>query len=97
MTPINRKFIEYLMASYLYYICDLAVLTDSQYDQLCHDLLEGWDEITHRHKSLVTKEDLKAGTGFAIKYPAILECAARQWYRTEVEMKLPPSKETKRK
>jgi hypothetical protein len=80
MTTINRKFIVYLMACYLYYVEDLSVLPDTQFDELCKDLLEHWDEITHFHKHLTTKEDLEAGTGFSIKYPTIVVCAARKWY-----------------
>lgn len=78
---INRKFVLYLMASYLYYEEDISLLTDTQFDELCKELLVHWDDITHYHKHLTTREDLEAGTGFAIKYPMLVVCAARKWYR----------------
>jgi len=90
ITPINRKFIEYLMSSCLYYEEDAHVLSDYQYDVLCKELLEGWDDVDHYHKHLITKEDLQAGTGYAIKYPLIVVGAARLWHRQCVK-----SRETK--
>ena len=78
---INQKFVVYLMSSYLYYVENVHVLSDIDFDHLCKELLDNWDSITHRHKYLVTKGDLEAGTGFAIKYPQIVIGAARRWYR----------------
>lgn len=79
---LNQKFVQYLMSSYLYYVEDAHVLTDTQFDELCKELLDRWDEITHPHKSLTTRDDLAAGTGYAIKYPLIVVGAARAWYRS---------------
>jgi hypothetical protein len=78
---INRKFVEYLMSSYLYYEEGVHVLADTQFDELCKELLDNWDSITHHHKCLTTREDLEAGTGYAIKYPLIVVASARHWYR----------------
>lgn len=77
---INQKFVKYLMSCYLYYEEGRSVLSDAEFDALCKELLERWDEITHRHKALITKEDLEAGTGYAIKYPNIVIGAARHWW-----------------
>lgn len=77
---LNQKFVQYLMASYLYYVENRSILSDTEFDQLCMDLLAGWDQLDHRHKHLTTKEDLEAGTGYAIQYPSIVIGAARHWY-----------------
>lgn len=83
---LRLQFVQYLMSSYLYYDCDSQVLTDPQYDQLCRELLAGWEQFDHQHKHLVTKEDLAAGTGYAIrKYPLILKSAAHQWERDSIK------------
>lgn len=78
---INQKFSIYMMSSYLYYVEHVHVITDVAFDHLCRELLDNWDSITHPHKHLTTKEDLEAGTGYALKYPLIVQSAARQWYR----------------
>lgn len=57
---------EYLLHSYLYYILDQPVIPDEEYDKICKDLYEKWDEINHLHKHLVSKDDLKAGTGYSL-------------------------------
>jgi NAD-dependent DNA ligase len=80
MTP-NKMLAYYLMSCYLYYKHDLAVLSDSDFDELSRELLEHWDEVTHQHKHLVCIDDLKAGTGYAIQYTHMIENAAMQWYR----------------
>lgn len=84
---INQQFKEYLFCSYLYYKEDLSAIPDSHYDSLCDNLLKNWDNITHYHKSLITKSDLEAGTGYAIQYPTIVIGAARAWYRDMMGIK----------
>jgi hypothetical protein len=77
---LNQKFVRYLLSSYLYYVEGRSILTDSEFDALCKELLERWDEVTHRHKHLTSREDLEAGTGYAIQYPSIVIGAARHWW-----------------
>lgn len=62
----------FLIHSYLYYILDSSLITDEEFDELCKDLHDRWDEVEHPHKHLIKKEDLLAGSGYAIpihKYP----------------------------
>lgn len=69
----------YLMASYLYYHRAESLLSDCRYDVLCKQILEWWDEIDHRHKYLLDRDSLKAGTGFYLReqdYPNIAIDAA---------------------
>ena len=79
MTP-NLLYVRYLMSSYLYYNSyPIIPYTDYQFDWLCKELLNRWDEVDHIHKYLTTEEDLKAGTGFAIKFPLIVQNCAIEW------------------
>ena len=71
----------YLMSSYLYYKEDKAVLLDSEFDLVCQRLLDEWDDIVHWHKELINKDDLSAGTGYAIgEYPNRVKYAALSFY-----------------
>jgi len=85
--PIALSFVKsenllvpwYLMASYLYYLKDISLLQDHEYDLVCKEIFERWDKIDHQHKELISKEDLKAGTGFSLReedYPSITKNAA---------------------
>jgi|TARA_R110000823_G_scaffold315253_1_gene446332 hypothetical protein len=71
---------KYLMASYLYYEENVNVIPDTEFDELCKYLLEHHDELTHPHKHLVTKDNLRAGTCLGIEYPSRVKGAAVQWY-----------------
>lgn len=76
---------HYLMASYLYYICDSSPISDAEYDALSKRLVKVWRKIKHPHKRLVEFEALSAGSAFYIReheYPFIVRSAAGQWYRT---------------
>jgi len=67
------------MSGYLYYHADAQVLSDDQYDEICKRLLFEWDNISHPHKRLITRSDLEAGTGYAIKYTNMIKGAAMAW------------------
>jgi hypothetical protein len=64
----------YLMASYAYYEQDDPIVSDSFFDRLAKDLLKEYDRISHRHKSLLTRDMLRAGT-YIGEYPSIVEGA----------------------
>lgn len=69
MSYANYAFGAYLEHSCRYYLFDAPVISDAAYDSLCAALLEQWDEVTHRHKHLVSPDDLHCGSGYAISYP----------------------------
>ena len=69
LTNPNMLVPYYLMFSYAYYKENESLISDSEYDQICRDLITNWDNITHWHKRLLNLESLKAGTGYDIKYP----------------------------
>ncbi|AQT28000.1 hypothetical protein pVa21_058 [Vibrio phage pVa-21] len=71
----------FLTSSYIYYHWDhmRPICTDETFDQICKELLEKWDEIEHKHKHLISKDDLRVGSGFSLKesdYPSIVATVA---------------------
>lgn len=69
----------YLIASYLYHCRDHSLVSDGFYDWLCGELDRRWQWIVHRHKELIDREALRAGTGFYLKqehYPNVIIGAA---------------------
>lgn len=69
----------FLMASYLYYHTNRNLLSDGYYDELSKELLSRWDQIEHRHKHLITKDDLSAGSLYRLReeeYPMLVKAAA---------------------
>ena len=67
----------YLMYSYAYYKENESLISDTEYDDICKQIIEKWDNITHWHKSLLTLDALKAGTGYNIEYPNRVISAAK--------------------
>lgn len=65
----------YLMASYAYYELDDPILSDKAFDELAKFLLNRWDTIKHRHKSLITVDDLKAGSLLRRDFPEVVKDA----------------------
>lgn len=61
----------YLMASYAYYKADDPIFSDSFYDELAKTMLDIWDALEHRHKSLITLDELKAGS-YIGEYPSLV-------------------------
>jgi hypothetical protein len=63
--PLSENTKLYLIHCYLYYVLNSPVVSDSEFDLLCKNLLE--EDSDH---PLISKEDLRAGTGYSIKeYP----------------------------
>jgi NAD-dependent DNA ligase len=75
---------KYLMLSYCYYIRNVSLVSDEEYDVLAKQLLLNWDSFEHQHKYLVSKEDLEAGTLYhlsALSYPLMVIHAAEIWMK----------------
>ena len=66
---INMTVPVYLAACYLYYVRDVSLMCDSDFDAMCREMHDRWGEIRHQHKHLVSLGALRAGTGFGIEYP----------------------------
>lgn len=76
----------YLMAAYAYYVEDDPIMSDWDFDSLAKTLLEEYDTIEHRHKHLVTEDDLRAGT-YLGEYPEIVKGALNHYRVTHLGMK----------
>lgn len=76
---IHRKISYYLIFSYLYYEKDDGIISDHQYDDLCKNLFENFDQVKksdHIHKHLVDKFNLECGSGFGIKFTNLIKSSA---------------------
>ena len=74
--PLSWKFSIYMVTSFLYYQRSKSVITDSDFDRLCVELYENYDDFEHQHKHLVDRGQLRAGTGYDIAYPMMVRNAA---------------------
>jgi NAD-dependent DNA ligase len=72
----------YLMGAYAYYVEDDPIMSDWDFDMLAKHILENYDNITHPHLHLLTKDDLKAGT-YLGEYPLMVKGALNA-YRHQV-------------
>jgi hypothetical protein len=70
---LNLSVPWFLMTSWLYYTKHVSIISDEAFDWLCKTMHDRWDEITHRHKQYITKEDVAAGTGYAINWKIVPE------------------------
>lgn len=84
--PLGGKLQIYLMTSFLYYYMNRSLITDSDFDRLCRELVEGWRGLYHQHKHVTDIEQLRAGTGYAIKYPAMVRNAAMYMLERHYEL-----------
>jgi hypothetical protein len=74
----------FLMASYVYYWENDAILSDDMYDQLCSWLKANLDRLQHPHKHLVSTDMFDIGSAYGLKeheYPLQVKSAARQLQR----------------
>ena len=62
----------YLVCCYAYYEMDESLIPDGDFDDLCKNLLDRFDDLgDHIHKHFLTRENLESGTGFTISdYPS---------------------------
>lgn len=85
---INMTVPYYLMASYAYYVQDDPIFTDGFYDSLAKKILDNWDSITHRHRDVLSKDALEAGS-FLGDYPSIVEGALKSLREQPKSVALP--------
>ncbi len=75
---VNMTVPWYLMAAYGYYHRGFSLLSDPAFDQICLTLQRRWDEIEHRHKHIIDRRDIAAGSCFlpVEAFPPIVKSAA---------------------
>ena len=77
---LDRLFSRVLMCSYMYYDGRIeSPWTDSQYDYACKRLHDEYDNFDHVNKNLLSRESLKTGSGFSIKYTERIRIASEIW------------------
>jgi NAD-dependent DNA ligase len=69
------------MASWLYYNKDVSIMPDAEFDMLCKELLSRFNEIDTQYteRNNLTIDDLRCGTGYALKYTNRDEHGATAW------------------
>lgn len=70
----------WLMAAFMYEVENDPFLSDGCFDWLSAELLAKWDQVEHRHKHMIDREALRAGTGLAAdlqNLPTLVKHAAR--------------------
>lgn len=70
----------WLMAAFMYEVENDPFLSDGCFDWMSAELLAKWDQVEHRHKRLIDREALRAGTGLAAdlqNLPTLVKDAAR--------------------
>lgn len=80
----------FLCTSYLYYEKNESVVSDETFDWLCHEMLERFSSLRHRHKKYVSKEMLEAGTGHTInwdKMPSMIKGGAMDMLKEYYKLK----------
>jgi len=59
---------HYVTYSYMYYQLDCSVISDTDFDMYCKELLKRYNEISEYWKRFISKESLTAGSGFDINF-----------------------------
>jgi NAD-dependent DNA ligase len=78
-----NKMSMYLMAAHAYYVDDDPIISDWEFDNLAKYLLDNYNDIKHPHKSLISEDDLRAGT-YLGPYPEIVKGALNRFRRNEM-------------
>ncbi len=75
---INLGVPIYLSAAWAYYHMDKNFMSDTASDWMARELLKAWPTVAHRHKHLITEDELAAGTLRLAKdkYPEIVKGSA---------------------
>ena len=68
----------FLIAAWAYYVGDVPLLSDAMFDEICRALDAEWNDVEHRHKHLVDRSWLAAGTCLLARnlYPASVRGAS---------------------
>lgn len=81
----------FLVASWSYYVGDHPLISDALFDRICRDLDAEWEAIEHRHKHLIDRAWLTAGTCALAReaYPPSVRGAAAHLARTGAGVEIP--------
>jgi hypothetical protein len=71
----------YYRAGIAYEKGDPSELTDRQWDELCQELLQNWDQIPHEQRRKLVKDDLKSATAMYLphRYEVMCKFTPKVW------------------
>lgn len=72
---VNLSVSHFIMSSFMYYKLNDSYVSDATFDWICQTLITNWDNIQHPHKHLINREDLEAGSGYAVECPPVAICS----------------------
>lgn len=69
----------FVLASYLYYVEDYSIWSDEMFDQHCAFLMRNYDRLPQDLQQRITRDHLKAGTGFDLVFTEEDRVKAHEW------------------
>lgn len=80
-TPVSLLARQVSMAAFLYYCCNVSVIADAEFDSLCQEVADRWDELPAYYQGcLGSPEDLRA-SGHHILISSACYFGALAWYK----------------
>lgn len=79
-----------LMCSFLYYVKEDSIISDSEFDSLIEMMKDKWEILNHRHLHLIAKETVKTNSLFNLKsedYPQIIQHSALRLLKAKKKFK----------
>ena len=69
-----------IMASYLYYRCDVSIMSDGDYDKLSLFIADNWDKLDKQLQWQLGDREAIRSTGMGILITQMGQNAAHAWY-----------------
>ena len=69
-----------IMAAYLYYRCDVSIMSDGDYDKLSLTIAKNWDKLSDQMKWQLGDREAIRSTGMGILITQMGQNAAHAWY-----------------
>ena len=79
-----------IMAAYLYYRCDVAIMSDGDYDKLSLAVAKNWDKLDEQLQWQLGDREAIKSTGMGVLITQMGMNAAHAWYRDKKRVSLKP-------
>ena len=80
-----------LMASYLYYVKDVSIITDAENDLLCKELHDNWEQVPMRYRPFLDPDGVGKtcvlATSYHCKHSDMIIGGANAWLKSKGENK----------
>jgi hypothetical protein len=77
-----------IMSAYLYYRCDVSVMSDGDYDKLSLTIAKNWDKLDEQLQWQLGDREAIKSTGMGILITQMGMGAAHHWYHKKKNVKL---------